>query len=166
MLARPAPSSVAPGCIPVASVRSRACGKASLPACRLPPHAEANDLFFGKPLLRVPSPSDGGLDSKPMCHLKPGASVLDHDDFRRERYSRQDSKALHFAPALDLLLRLLGEGVLVALVVRLSRSKATLRASDVLNSSRRSKICAPSSWCGVPISCRRRETVRRCSARK
>src|SRR3546814_6092108 len=33
---------------------------------------EADDLLFGKPLLHVQSPSDGGLDSKPRCYSKPG----------------------------------------------------------------------------------------------
>ncbi|GAP66864.1 hypothetical protein MBSD_n2179 [Mizugakiibacter sediminis] len=33
---------------------------------------EADDLLFGKALLHVQSPSDGGLDSKPQCYSKAG----------------------------------------------------------------------------------------------
>ncbi|MCX7515417.1 hypothetical protein, partial [Frateuria sp. STR12] len=33
---------------------------------------EADDLLFGKTLLHVQSPSNGGLDSKPMCYSKAG----------------------------------------------------------------------------------------------
>ncbi|MFC5437223.1 hypothetical protein ACFPME_11690, partial [Rhodanobacter umsongensis] len=37
---------------------------------------EADDLFFGKPLLHVQSPSVGGLDSKPRCYSKEGGRRL------------------------------------------------------------------------------------------
>ncbi|MGB6145940.1 MAG: hypothetical protein WBG33_16745, partial [Rhodanobacter sp.] len=44
---------------------------------------EADDLLFGKALLHVQSPSDGGLDSKPMCYSKAGGRRL-HDKFAGE----------------------------------------------------------------------------------
>src|SRR3546814_5652841 len=44
---------------------------------------EADDLLFGKPLLHVQSPSDGGLDSKPRCYSKPGGRRCGTPLFRR-----------------------------------------------------------------------------------
>jgi hypothetical protein len=45
---------------------------------------EADDLLFGKPLLRVQSPSDGGLDSRPTCYSKRGGGRRGAKAFLRQ----------------------------------------------------------------------------------
>ncbi|MHB1059920.1 MAG: hypothetical protein ACYC0F_18760, partial [Rhodanobacter sp.] len=49
---------------------------------------EADDLFFGKSLLHVQSPSVGGLDSKLRCYSKPGG---------RRTFGREPGPAIYYA---------------------------------------------------------------------